>query len=81
MSAAFDDILNKRITIKQGIEMGIVSSRVLSDADMFQRVQTIMDEEQLPKTHAIEKVAEMCRVSEKTVWRSYSFTDKLMSVI
>lgn len=60
--------------------MGIITSRVLSDADLFIKVQTIMQEEKLPKTHAIEKVAEMCRVNEKTVWRSFSFTDKLMSV-
>jgi hypothetical protein len=77
---SLDDLLNKRITIKQGIDMGIITARVLSDCDLFMRVQTIMDKENLPKTHAVEKVAEMCRVNEKTVWRSYSFTDKIMSV-
>lgn len=75
-----DDLLNKTITIKQGIDMGIITARVLSDCDIFMRVQIIMEKENLIKTHAIEKVAEMCRVNEKTVWRSYSFTDKLMSV-
>lgn len=77
---SLDDLLNKTITIREGIFMGIITSRVLSDADLFIKVQTIMQEEKLPKTHAIEKVAEMCRVNEKTVWRSFSFTDKLMSV-
>jgi hypothetical protein len=77
---SLDDLLNKQITIKEGLEMGIITARVLSDCDLFMRVQVIMEKENLLKTHAIEKVAEMCRVNEKTVWRSYSFTDKLMSV-
>jgi hypothetical protein len=77
---SLDDLLNKTITIKQGIDMGIVTSRVLSDCDLYMRVQSIMEKENLPKTHAIEKVAEMCRINESTVWRSYSFTGKLMQV-
>jgi methenyltetrahydromethanopterin cyclohydrolase len=81
MTKTMDDMLSRKITIKQGIEMGLITARVLSDCDLFIRVQTIMENEKIPKTHAIEKVAEMCRVNEKTVWRSYSFTDKLMSVV
>jgi methenyltetrahydromethanopterin cyclohydrolase len=80
MSVAFDDILNKRITIKQGIEMGIVSARVLTDADIFVRVQSIMEEEQIPKTHAVEKLSNQCKVSERNIWYSYSFTAKLIAV-
>lgn len=77
---SMDEMLDKKITIREGIGLGIITSRVLSDCDIFQRVQTVMEKEHIPKTHAIEKVAEMCRVSEMTVWRSYSFTNKLMSV-
>jgi hypothetical protein len=77
---SMDDLLNKKITIREGINMGIISSRVLSDCDIFIRVQVVMEKESLPKTHAIEKVAEVCRVNESTVWRSYSFTGKLMKV-
>ena len=77
---SLDDLLNKKITIRDGINMGLITSRVLSDADLFMRVQTIMQDENIPKTHAIEKVAEACRVNESTVWRSYSFTGKLMQV-
>lgn len=80
MTITLDDILDKTITIRQGIDMGIISSRVLSDGDLFVRVKTVMEEESLPKTHAIEKVSEWCRVSETTVWRSFSFTAKLMAV-
>jgi hypothetical protein len=75
-----DDLLDKKITIREGINIGIISSRVLSDCDLFIRVIRVMEAEKIPKTHAVEKVAELCRVNEKTVWRSFSFTDKLMSV-
>jgi hypothetical protein len=77
---SMDEMLDMKITIREGINMGIITSRVLSDGDIFIRVQTVMTEEQLPKTHAIEKVAEMCRVSERTVWTSYSFTERLIAV-
>jgi hypothetical protein len=77
---SMDEMLDKTITIRQGIDMGIISARVLSDCDIFIRVQYTMREENIPKTHAIEIVAEKCHVSEMTVWRSYSFTNKLMSV-
>lgn len=77
---SLDDLLNKTITIREGIKMGIITSRIVSDGDMFIRVQTIMEEEKIPKTHAVEKVAEMCKVSERTVWNSYSFTEKLIAV-
>ena len=80
MTVTLDELLDKTITIRQGIDMGIITSRVLSDGDMFVRVQLVMEAENIPKTHAIEKVAEMCRVSEKTVWRSFSIADKLLSV-
>lgn len=80
MSINLDDMLNKKITIKQGIDMGLISARVLSDCDMFMRVQTVIETENIPKTHAIEKVALMCKVNEKTVWRCFSLTDKIMSV-
>lgn len=78
---SMDDLLDKKITIRDGIQMGLISSKVLSDCDMFVRVQTVIEKENIPKTHAIEKVAEMCRVNEKTVWRCYSITDKIMSVV
>jgi hypothetical protein len=77
---SMDDLLDKKITIREGINMGIISSRVLSDGDIFMRVQTIMDNEHLPKTHAIEKLSNQCRVSERTIWYSYSFTAKLIAV-
>lgn len=77
---SLNELLDKTITIKQGIDMGIITSRVLSDCDIFMRVQSMMEKESLPKTHAIEKVAELCKISEMTVWRSYSFTTKIMSV-
>lgn len=77
---SMDDLLDKKITIREGINIGIISSRVLSDCDLFIRVIRVMEAEKIPKTHAVEKVAELCRVNEKTVWRSFSFTDKLMSV-
>lgn len=77
---SLDDMLNKKITIREGITLGLISSKVLSDCDMWMRVQTVIEKENLPKTHAIEKVAEMCRVNEKTVWRCFYVTDKIMSV-
>lgn len=77
---SLDDLLDKKITIREGIKMGIITSRIVSDGDMFIRVQTIMEEEKIPKTHAVERVAEMCKVSERTVWTSYSFTEKLIAV-
>jgi methenyltetrahydromethanopterin cyclohydrolase len=77
---SLDDILDKTITIRQGIKMGIITSRILADGDIFIRVQTMMEDEDLPKTHAVEKVAEMCKVSERTVWTSFSFTEKLIAV-
>jgi hypothetical protein len=80
MIISMDDLLNKSITIREGISMGIISSRVLSDCDVYIRVKYTMRDDNIPKTHAIEKVSEMCRVNESTVWRSYSFTSKLMQV-
>lgn len=77
---SLDDLLNKQITIREGINMGIITSRVLSDADLFMRVETIMQAENIPKTHAVERVAEVCKINESTVWRSFSFTSKLMQV-
>lgn len=77
---SMDELLNKKITIKQGLDIGIISGRVLSDVDIFNRVQTIMEEEHIPKSHAIEKLAEKCKVSERNVWYSYSFTAKLIAV-
>jgi hypothetical protein len=77
---SLDDLLNKSITIREGINMGLISAKVLSDCDMFMRVQTIMEDEKIPKTHAVEKVAEMCKVNENTVWRCFSITTKIMSV-
>lgn len=76
-----DELLAKKITIKQGLDLGIITGRILSDVDIFNRVQTIMDEENIPKTHAIEILAEKCKVSERNVWYSYSFTAKLIAVI
>lgn len=78
---SMDDLLDKKITIRDGIQMGIISSRVLSDGDIFLRVQTIMDEDNIPKTHAIEKLSNQCKVSERTIWYSYSFTAKLIAVV
>lgn len=75
---SMEELLDKKITIREGLNMGIISSRVLSDFDLWTRVQVMMEKESLPKTHAVEKVAEMCKVSELTVWRSYSFTNKIM---
>lgn len=75
---SMDELLNKKITIREGLNLGIISSRVLSDFDLWTRVQVVMEKESLPKTHAVEKVAEMCKVSEMTVWRSYSFASKIV---
>lgn len=77
---SLDDLLDKTITIREGVKMGIITSRILSDCDLFMRVQTVMNDEKLPKTHAVEKVAEMCKVGRMTVWRSYSFTTKIMGI-
>jgi methenyltetrahydromethanopterin cyclohydrolase len=77
---SLDDLLKKTITIKEGIDTGMISIRIMQDFDLWVRVNTIMEKESLPKTHAVEKVAETCRVNEKTIWRAYSFTDKIMSV-
>lgn len=77
---SMEDLLNKTITIRQGLDMGIISGRILSDVDIFNRVHVIMEQENLPKSHAIEKLAEKCRVSERNVWYSYSFTAKLIAV-
>lgn len=78
---SLDDLLNKTITIKQGIDAGIISIKIMQDFDLWTRVQIVMDKDHIPKTHAVEKVAEACKINEKTVWRSYSFTDKIMSVV
>jgi hypothetical protein len=78
---SMDELLDKKITIRDGVQMGIISARVLSDCDIFMRVQTIMEKENLPKTHAVEKLAEICKINESTVWRSYSFTSRIMQVI
>jgi methenyltetrahydromethanopterin cyclohydrolase len=75
---SLDDLLKKTITIKEGIDTGMISIRIMQDFDLWVRVNTVMEKESLPKTHAVEKVAEMCKVSELTVWRSYSFTNKIM---
>lgn len=77
---SMDEFLNKPITIKQGLDMGIVSAKVLTDFDIFQRVQTMMSSENLPKTHAVERVAEGCKVCETTVWTAFSATSKLIAV-
>ena len=77
---SMDELLDKQITIRDGINMGIISSRVLSDCDLFQRIEQVMKADNIPVTHAIERVSEMCKVCESTVWRSYSFTSKLMKV-
>lgn len=79
MTISVDEFLNKTITIREGLKMGIITGRVISDWDIFMRVQTVMEKDGIPKTHAIEKVAEMCRVNESTVWRSYSFADRILS--
>lgn len=60
--------------------MGIISSRVLSDFDVWTRVQMMKSKEDIPTTHAVERVSEMCKVSERNVWYSYSFTAKLIAV-
>lgn len=78
---SMDDLLNKKITIRDGINLGIISSRVLSDCDLFQRVEAMMEKENIPVTHAVERVSEMCKVCESTVWRSFSFTSKIMKVV
>lgn len=80
MNMSMEEMLNKKITIREGIKMGIISSRVLSDCDIFMRVETIIEKESIPKTHAIEKLAEKCKISERNVWYSYSFTAKLLAV-
>lgn len=80
MSITLDDMLNKKITIREGINMGLISSCVLSDCDMFMRVQTVIEQENILKTHAVEKVAAMCKVNESTVWRCFSTTSKIMQV-
>lgn len=77
---SMDELLNKTITIREGLNMGIISSRVLSDFDVWQRVQIMKEKESMPTTHAVEKVSEMCKVSERNVWYSYSFTAKLIAV-
>ncbi len=80
MNITLDELLDKKITIREGIHMGLISAKILSDCDMFMRVQTVIENDGIPKTHAVEKVAEMCKVNEKTVWRCFSITDKIMSV-
>jgi methenyltetrahydromethanopterin cyclohydrolase len=77
---SLDDLLNTRITIKEGIDAGIISIRIMQDFDVWARVQTVIEKEKLPKTHAIEKVAESCKINESTVWRAVSFTGKIMKV-
>lgn len=77
---SYDEFLDKKISIRDGINLGIITGRVLSDVDIFMRVQTIMEKEHIPKSHAIEKLAESCKVSERNVWYSYSFTAKLIAV-
>lgn len=77
---SLDDLLNKQITIKQGIDAGIISIRIMQEFDIWARVQTIIDEDKLPKTHAVEMVAETCKINESTVWRAVSFTGKIMKV-
>jgi hypothetical protein len=77
---SMDEFLNKKITIKQGLEAGIITSRVLSDFNIWERVNSVVDEKDIPKTHAAEIVAEKCRISERQVWYSYSFTAKLIAV-
>jgi hypothetical protein len=80
MNISLDDMLNKKITIREGINMGLITSNVLSDCDMFIRVHTVMEKDKILKTHAVERVAEMCKVSQNTVWRCFSVTAKIMGI-
>lgn len=77
---SLNDLLSKQITVREGIDLGIISCKALAHCDIYMRVQRVIETENLPKTHAIERVAEMCKVSENTVWRSYKFTAKIMGV-
>ena len=74
---SLDDLLNKTITIKEGIDAGIISIKIMQEFDLWVRVNTVMKDDNLIKTHAVEKVAEKCRVAEVTVWKACSFTSKI----
>lgn len=74
---SLDDLLNSKITIKDALNSGYLSARILSDHDMWSRVQVIKNEEKTNKTNAIETVSEKCRVARSTVWLSYSMYEKI----
>lgn len=78
---SMDDLLERKITIREGLNMGIISAKILSDFDIWTRVNTVIEKDEVIKTHAVEIVARKCNVNEITVWRSYSATSKIMKVI
>lgn len=74
---SMDDLLDSKITIRDALNSGYLSSCILSDFDIWKRVQIIKDEENINKTNAIETVSENCRVARSTVWLSYSRYEKV----
>lgn len=74
---SMDELLNSKITIRDALDSGYLSARILSDHDIWTRVQIVKDEEKTNKTNAIETVSEKCRVARSTVWLSYSMYEKI----
>lgn len=72
-----DDLLDKKITIRDALNSGYLSSKILSDFDIWTRVQMIKETENLPKTTALEECAERCRIARSTAFQSYSMYEKL----
>lgn len=79
-----EDILDKKMTIRDAISSGYMSLSIIGDFGMWQRVQILQHVDGMKKTHAIERAAEECGANEKTVWRAIdkfgAITDKLLSV-
>lgn len=72
-----DELLNSKITIKDALDSGYLSARILSDFDIWTRVQMVKDSEGTNKTNAIEAVCEKCNVARSTAWLSYSMYSKI----
>lgn len=66
-------------TLQDLAKKGIVPLTVLTKVYLWERVQTIMDENpEDKKMRAVEDVALKCRCDESTVLRAYNFVSKIV---